>query len=212
MMRMRRHVTSALFDAAMTYAGERHWPVAPGITLVRDDRMLLVCSCGRADCPTPGAHPGNPWWRAQATTDPGTIRWWWTARPHAPILVPTGHSFDVLDVSEAAGYGAVKRLESLGLRLGPVLSTGDGRIQFFVVPGAGPDVENIMRGTDWTGSQLDIECRGEGDFVFLPPSRLGMGRHTRWIREPSGDSRRLPDARALLTSIAYACYRLAASA
>ena len=212
MKRMRRQLTSALFDAALAYAEERHWPVAPGSYLVQDDRTVLQCSCGRPDCPAPGAHPANPWWRAQASIDAGTIRWWWTSRPHAPILIPTGHAFDVIEVPEAAGMGALERLDCLGLRLGPVLSTGGGRIQFLVVPGAAPDVASFLGGIGRPGVQLDIECRGEGDFVFAPPSRLGTGSHVRWVREPSLDVRRLPEARILLTSIAYACHRIGATA
>ena len=211
MIRMRRQVTSALFTAALSYAEDRHWPVAPGTYLVRDDRMLLICSCGRTDCPKPGAHPANPWWRAQATTDPATIKWHWTAKPQAPIVVPAGYAFDAVEVPETAGLAALERLERLDLRLGPVLATGDGRMQFLVVPGAAPDVSGILGGLG-LGVRLDIECRSEGDFIFAPPSRLGMGRYVRWVREPDENNRRLPDARALLTSIAYSCYRQAATA
>jgi hypothetical protein len=207
-----RPATSALFEAALSYAEVRNWPVAPGTQLVRDERMSLVCSCGRVDCPSPGAHPEGLRWRIQATTDAATIREWWTFRPDAPIVIPTGHAFDVIDIPESAGYGALERLDRLELWLGPVLATGDGRMQFLVMPGAAPDVASILRGRGWPGVQLDLGCRSEGGFIFAPPSRLGMGRTVRWIREPVDDSRRLPDARALLTSIAYACYRLAASA
>jgi Bifunctional DNA primase/polymerase, N-terminal len=206
MIGMRRQVSSPLFDAASFYAEERHWPVAPGAYLVPDERMQQACSCGRPDCPTPGAHPCNPWWPAQASPDPATVEWYWTCHPQAPIVVPTGYAFDVIDVPESAGMSALERLDRLGLRLGPVLATGDGRMQFLVVPGAAKHVHNILTGLR-LGVRLDLECRGEGDFIFAPPSRLGTGRYVRWVREPAEENRRLPDARALLTSIAYACYR-----
>jgi hypothetical protein len=207
-----RPATSALFEAALSYAEVRNWPVAPGAHLVRDDRMSLVCSCGSAGCPSPGAHPGIAQWRLQATTDPATIHEWWTSQPDAPIVIPTGRAFDAIDVPESAGFSALERLDRLELWLGPVLTSGDGRMQFLVMPGAAPDVASFLNGLGWPGVRLDLGCRSDGGFVFAPPSHIGMGRYVRWIREPDDDSLRLPTARALLASIAYACYRRAATA
>jgi hypothetical protein len=216
MLRMRRHLDRDLAQAAVSYATERHWPVAPGACLASDapaERGAQPpCSCGRPDCRAPGAHPANPWWQAQATTDEATVRWWWSCRPEAPIVLPTGHAFDVLDVAEPVGCAAVQRLDAMGVTLGPVLVTGDGRVQFFVVPGARPEVYRAMRTFGRPGARVDIEWRGEGDFVFAPPSVIGAGRQIRWLVHPSARNRCLPRARDLLTTIGYSCYRMAASA
>lgn len=212
MIGVRRHVPSALFDAALTFAVDRHWDVAPGSYLVHGPDGGVACSCGRADCADPGAHPGNPWWRAQATTDPATIRWWWTSRPTAPIVLPTGGAFDVIEVGESAGYGALVRLADIGLRPGPVLISGDGRMQYFVVPGAAADVRRMRSQLHASDVRIDLECRAEGDFVFAPPSVLAARPALRWLRRPGEGERRLPHASELLATIAYACYRMATTA
>ncbi len=46
-----------------------------------------VCACPDPECVVPGAHPFD---RAlAATTDPRMVRWWWTQRPDAPVLLAT---------------------------------------------------------------------------------------------------------------------------
>ncbi len=47
------------------------------------------CSCPDPDCVVPGAHPYDPGLLA-ATTDERMVRWWWTARPDAPVVLATG--------------------------------------------------------------------------------------------------------------------------
>ncbi|MCG7525125.1 bifunctional DNA primase/polymerase, partial [Streptomyces sp. OfavH-34-F] len=81
---------SARLDAALTCATHWQWPVVPGAGLReaggRGDRG---CACPDPECAVPGAHLFDPGLLA-ATTDARMVRWWWTNRPAAPVLLATG--------------------------------------------------------------------------------------------------------------------------
>ena len=74
-------------NAALEYA-RRGWPVLPLHTMNGDGR----CTCGRADCDSPGKHPRTAHGVRDATTDEGRIRAWWARWPDANVAVPTGAS------------------------------------------------------------------------------------------------------------------------
>lgn len=76
-----------LIGAALTFATEWQWPVLPGVAA--DPRGRGGCACPDPDCSVPGAHPFDPGLLA-ATTDERMVRWWWTNRPTAPIVLATG--------------------------------------------------------------------------------------------------------------------------
>jgi hypothetical protein len=58
----------------------------------------------------------------------------------------------------------------------------------------------------WDDAELDLRCHGEGDYIFAPPSPLGLLGTAEWIRAPE-EGRALPEARLLLGTLAYACHR-----
>ncbi|MCX9192702.1 DNA primase [Carbonactinospora thermoautotrophica] len=197
----------ALLAAAIRYAEDRHWQVAPGHHLVRRDARVL-CSCGRLDCTRPGAHPLSSDWAVEATTSGVRVRQLWGAHPDASIILPAGRMFDVIDVPELAGCLALARLERQGKQLGPVLSTPGRRLQFFVLPGMQKQLPDLVRRLGWKPERLDLRYLGKGEYVVAPPSNAGLALGaTHWVRPPVEANRWLPDARELIAPIAYACAR-----
>ena len=204
-----------LVDAAVRYAEERHWEVAPGAWLVEEDG-LVRCSCGDRACPAPGAHPTSRDWSRKASAGPGVVRRWWSENPLASILLPTGRTFDAIDVPEIAGCLALARMERMGLQLGPVLAvpgeatggTGRGRrLVFLVLPGSLPKLPDLLRRLGWGPGRLDLVGHGEGDWLIAPPTRVGTLGYAQWAREPNSLNRWLPEATELINPIAYACGR-----
>lgn len=199
-----------LLDNAVRYAEERHWDVFPGTWLEPVDGRER-CSCGDVACPSPGAHPARPDWANQATGSAVAARRLWAKQPRASILLPTGRTFDALDVPESAGFLALARLERMDLPLGPVTCTPDRRMLFFALPGAALKAPDLIRTLGWTPSAIDLIARGEGHYVAAPPTRIGGNGAVQWARRPTPANRWLPDADELISPLAYACGREAAA-
>jgi hypothetical protein len=200
-----------LLQAAVTYAEDRHWEVSPGAWLLEDDGPPR-CSCGDLACPMPGAHPATRDWTRRASSGPGVVRRWWTENPQASILLPTGRSFDAIDVPEVAGCLALARMERMGLQLGPVLAMPGGpgrgrRLVFLVLPGALPKLPDMLRRLGWGPGRLDLVGHGEGGWIVAPPTRIGALGYAQWAREPTTMNRWLPEAAEVINPIAYACGR-----
>ncbi|GAA3302185.1 bifunctional DNA primase/polymerase [Streptomyces cinereospinus] len=164
----------SLLETAVRYAEERHWDVFPGTWLEAVDGMQR-CSCGDAACGAPGAHPARPDWATQATGSATVARRMWQKQPTASILLPTGRTFDAISVPETAGFLALARMERLELTLGPVTSTPDRRMQFFVLPGASAKVPELVRKLGWSLGSLDLAALGEGEYVAAPPPATAPG-------------------------------------
>ncbi|MEU8616549.1 bifunctional DNA primase/polymerase [Streptomyces sp. NPDC048623] len=200
-----------LLDNAVRYAEERHWDVFPGTWLEAVEGRER-CSCGADECPAPGAHPARPDWSTQATGSAVGARRMWSKQPKASILLPTGRTFDAIEVSESAGFLALARMERMDLTLGPVTCTPDRRMFFFVLPGAAVKVPDLVRKLGWVPSSIDLTTRGEGFYVAGPPTRVGGSGAVQWARKPTAANRWLPDAEELISALAYACGREAADA
>ncbi|KRV50085.1 DNA primase [Wenjunlia vitaminophila] len=200
-----------LLESAMRYARERHWDVCSGAWLV-EDAGDTQCSCGTPHCPAPGAHPLQPDWAQQASSSPTAVRRMWSQTPLASILLPTGRTFDVIDVPEPAGCLALARMERTEVRLGPVACAPGRRMQFFVLAGSAARVPTLVRQLGWSPRSLDLVGRGERDHVVAPPSRVGALGPTLWARPPTPANRWLPEAEELIGALAYACGRDAAAA
>ncbi|NBE51157.1 bifunctional DNA primase/polymerase [Streptomyces boluensis] len=195
-----------LLDTAVRYAEERHWDVFPGTWLEAVDGVDH-CSCGDRSCALPGAHPAREDWAAQATGSATSARKAWSARPRASILLPTGRTFDALDVPETAGFLALARMERMDLALGPVTLTPNRRMQFFVLPGAAAKAPDLVRKLGWPAASLDLRTLGEGDWVAAPPTRFGGRGAVQWARRPTPANRWLPDVEEVVSPLAYACGR-----
>ncbi|WP_326808233.1 bifunctional DNA primase/polymerase [Streptomyces sp. NBC_01186] len=197
-------------EHAVRYAQERAWDVFPG-TWLEAVEGVPRCVCGQPECPAPGAHPAHAGWARDVTGSATTARGLWRKEPRASVLLPTGRAFDALEVSEEAGCLALARMERMEQALGPVTCTPDGRMLFFVLPGAAAKAPDALRRLGWSPRTLDLRAKGEGDWVAAPPSRLGTRGSVQWAREPTAANRWLPDAEELMPTLAYACGREAAS-
>ncbi|RLV68653.1 Bifunctional DNA primase/polymerase [Streptomyces sp. CBMAI 2042] len=200
-----------LLDAAVRYAEERHWDVFPGTWLEAVEGRER-CSCGAAACPLPGAHADRPDWAGQATGSGAAARRMWSKQPRASVLLPTGRTFDALEVPESAGFLALARMERMDLTLGPVTCTPDRRMLFFVLPGGAGKASELVRALGWNAEAIDLTGRGEGHYIAAPPTRVGGRGAVQWARKPTHVNRWLPDVDELISPLAYACAREAADA
>ncbi|MCX4660893.1 DNA primase [Streptomyces sp. SID4919] len=196
----------ALPDTAARYAEERHWDVFPGTWMETVDGVPR-CSCGDTGCAEPGAHPAREDWATQATGSATVARRLWAKQATASILMPTGRTFDAIDVPETAGFLALARMERMELTLGPVTCTPDRRMQFFVLPGAAAKVPDLVRKLGWPPASLDLVTLGEGAYVAAPPTRFGTKGAVQWACRPTAANRWLPDAEEIVSPLAYACGR-----
>ncbi|MGW0630789.1 bifunctional DNA primase/polymerase [Streptomyces sp. NPDC002758] len=200
----RRRGRSSECTAVAEFTGLWGWDVVPGARAAAG-----ACSCNRTDCRAPGAHPLEfaPQISGGATLDEVTKAW--GEFPGAAVMLPVGRAFDVIEVAEPAGRRAVVRLERMGLPLGPVTATPDGRAQFLVAPGAAAELPALLYRMGWDDpTSLDLRGLGPGEYVTAPPSdRSGRGP-VRWLRPPALDSvARPPAARLLLGTLAYVAHR-----
>ncbi|MGW6269896.1 bifunctional DNA primase/polymerase [Streptomyces sp. NPDC055060] len=199
----RRRGRTSDCTAVAEYTGLWGWAAVPGARAL-DGR----CSCGAANCAAPGAHPLEfaPEVPAGATLDEVTEAW--AQFPGAAVLLPVGRAFDVIEVAEAAGRRALVRLERMGLPLGPVAATPEGRAHFFVAPGAAAELPRLLYRMGWDDAGLDLHGLGPGTHITAPPSdRAGLGP-VRWLRAPDLDSAtHPPQVRLLLGTLAYVAHR-----
>ncbi|MET7307375.1 bifunctional DNA primase/polymerase [Streptomyces sp. NPDC005134] len=182
-LRLRRKARPAQLDAALTCATAWQWPVLPGVGLSagggRGDRGR-GCACPDPECAVPGAHPFDPGLLA-ATTDERMVRWWWTNRPTAPIMLATGGRAPcALSLPAMAGARALTELDRMGMRLGPVVATPT-RWSLLVAPYTLEQLGELLHAKDWVPSSLRFH--GEGGYLVLPPSEAGTGQ-VRWERAP----------------------------
>ncbi|WP_461297297.1 bifunctional DNA primase/polymerase [Streptomyces harbinensis] len=196
--------SGSMLDHAVQYADERHWDVLPGTWLEYTDGVTR-CSCDLDVCDAPGAHATRPNWVGHATGSATSARRMWAKEPRASVLLPTGRTFDVLEVSEAAGCLALARMERMGTGLGPVAATPLGRMYFFVLPGGAAKVPDLVRQQGWSPELIDLVVRGEGTYVPAPPTRIGTRGSVHWVRRPTEANRWLPDVDELTPHLAYAC-------
>ncbi|WP_037911258.1 bifunctional DNA primase/polymerase [Actinacidiphila yeochonensis] len=181
---LRRRARTAYLDAALGYAAGWRWRVVPGVgpdrRAARRALGPAACSCGRRGCPVPGAHPLDPGLLA-ATRDERMVRWWWTRRPEAPIVLATGDRVSAASLPASAGPPALDAMERLGVRLGPVLATSS-RYVFLVAPYSLAELGELLDTCDWVPTSLRFH--GEGGYVVLPPAAECPGAPY-WVRPPA---------------------------
>ncbi|MFC0601802.1 bifunctional DNA primase/polymerase [Streptomyces palmae] len=171
---------SALLRAALTCATEWRWPVLPGVGLNPGAGRPGTCGCPDPECVVPGAHPFDPGLLA-ATTDARMVRWWWTNRPSAPIILATGGRAPCgVSLPAVAAARALTAIDQAGVRVGPVVATPT-RWTLLVAPYGLEELGELLHSQDWVPSSLRFH--GEGGYVALPPSQTGPGR-VRWERAP----------------------------
>ncbi|MFI6022687.1 bifunctional DNA primase/polymerase [Streptomyces sp. NPDC051287] len=200
----RRRGRSSDCTAVAEFTGLWGWDVVPGARAAAG-----ACSCGHDDCPAPGAHPLDFAPRLPAGATLGEVTKTWGEFPGAAVMLPVGRAFDVIEVAEAAGRRALVRLERMGLPLGPVAATPEGRAHFLVAPGAAAELPVLLYRMGWDDpTSLDLRGLGPGAHITAPPSDRGGLGPVRWLRPPALDSAtRPPAARLLLGTLAYLAHR-----
>ncbi len=175
-----------MVDAALEYA-TRGIAVFPVWSVDAEGR----CGCGARDCQNAGKHPLGalvPHGLKDATADAATIRQWWRKYPDANIGVPTGAASGLV-VLDADGGDGLASLKALGTPATTWLAkTGRGWHQFFRHPGDGVAIGNRA------GLCPDLDVRGDGGYVVVPPSQHASGRRYAWLTAPDGlDLAALPE-------------------
>lgn len=169
---------STLGQWARWYATDYEWHVAPLHSVSGE-----CCSCGKADCASPGKHPRTSHGLKDATVDPDTIEQWWTRWPDANIGIVTGEVSGIVVVDIDPRHNGDKSLANLLNQHGELpktvaASTGGGGIHFvFKWPGNKVvNRSNVLPG---------IDTRGDGGYIVAPPSNHASGSLYAW-REGCG--------------------------
>ncbi|MBC7269159.1 MAG: bifunctional DNA primase/polymerase [Streptomyces sp.] len=197
-----------LLGAAVTFATEWQWPVLPGVA--SDPQGRSGCGCPDPECAVPGAHPFDPGLLA-ATTDERMVRWWWTNRPTAPIVLATGGTAPcAVSLPAPAAARALAALDRSGMRLGPVVASPT-RWAVLVRPYTMEQLGELLYAKDFVPGSLRFH--GEGGYLALPPSGTGQGG-IRWERAPLPGSASpwVPDVEAVVDAVVDALTRTGVSA
>jgi putative DNA primase/helicase len=136
-------------------------------------------------------------WRA--TTDERQIRSWWRKTPDALIGMPTGRRAGVFVVDldphgESAAETEARLIAAVGpLPPGPRAVTQSGGLHlYFRLPEGEADLpKNSAKRLD------NIDWRGDGGYVIVPPSRMRNGAEYRWVISPEEQGYPEPPARLL---------------
>lgn len=164
----------SLAEYAQLYAS-MGWPVLPVFEAIGGR-----CSCGRADCRSPGKHPRVKRGVNEATTDRARIAQWWHDWPDASIGVAMGQASGLWALDMDPRNGGEPTLAELSDRVGGLpdtalqLTGGGGLHYLFQLP---PDMD-IKGAANKLGPGLDV--KGSGGFILVEPSSHVSGHHYAW--------------------------------
>ncbi|MER5445785.1 hypothetical protein ABT065_09125 [Streptomyces sp. NPDC002764] len=138
------------------------------------------------------ATPDGAAWLASAGTYPRSTLALWEECPEAPVVLPCGSAFDVVNAPAVFGRRMVDRLWDEGPGSGPV-ATFRGRMLLFAARGTAQRLPSLLRWEEFgrTGAIPPLLCHGTGDAVTVPallaatPATSG---DSRWLVAP--DTRR----------------------
>lgn len=170
-----------MLDAALWWAG-RGVPVLP-LHFAIDG----TCSCGQPECSNVAKHPIAslvPKGLHSATTDPDTIRKWWTEHPEANIGVRTGEVFDVIDVDSRDGGVTLAALFAEHGTPDHLAVVRSGREGFGMHVYAVPGGQKALAGGRTAPDGIDV--KGRGGYVVAPPSVHASGAAYRFDTESFG--------------------------
>ncbi|WP_394433800.1 bifunctional DNA primase/polymerase [Streptomyces sp. SGAir0957] len=153
-----------------------------------------------------GVTPEGAAWLASAGTYPRSTLSHWHSRPSAPVVLPCGSVFDVVNVPAIFGRRMLDRLWSEGPGSGPV-ATHRGRMLLFTAPGTAQRLPSLLRWEEWGPAVPPLLCHGTGDAVTVPaPTTSAEPRpESRWVVAPDTRHPWLPGPEVLL----WACVRAA---
>lgn len=167
-----------LVEAAISYA-TRGWAVFPCHSIRPDAGPgACFCTCGAADCDSPGKHPRTPNGLSDATTDEATIRSWWHRWPIANVAIRTD-GWIVLDCDRKPGLDGSETLALLEEEHGRLPATaeaitgGGGRHVLLLDP-----TGKTRNSTARLGPGLDV--RATGGYIIAPPSTHPSAMRYQW--------------------------------
>jgi hypothetical protein len=162
------------------------WRVTPG-SYFNGERM----ACDRPTCWATSCHPILSDWDRTPQVHIGD---WWRERPHS-VLLPTGQTFDVIEVPSLLGM----KVDDV---FAPIAVTPGGRWMFFVRSG--------MRLRPELAHRFDIVRHAKGSWVPAPPTVLPEGQ-VRWQISPQQVDWQLPEPEGLQRAMISALVSLDAS-
>jgi hypothetical protein len=136
------------------------------------------CSCGKPDCKrSAGKHPMTRHGYKDATTDPATLRNWWTLWPDANIGIATGRVSGIV-VLDVDGEDGEQRLAKFAREYGVLPPTAEvktprGRHLYFRYPPGVDHVPSVAKG--------GLDIRADAGFVIAPPSLHFSGERYAWV-------------------------------
>ncbi|MFC3577760.1 bifunctional DNA primase/polymerase [Streptomyces yaanensis] len=143
-------------------------------------------------------------WLASAGTYPRSTLAYWAERPTAPVVLPCGTSFDVVNTPAIFGRRMLDRLWDEGPGSGPV-AAHRGRMLLFTAPGTARRLPALLDWEEWGGRTHAIPpllCHGPGDAVTIPAAhRDGSGAThlaSRWLVAPDTRHPWLPGPEVVL--------------
>lgn len=172
---------SDLLTSALTYAGFG-WAVFP-VHGIREGK----CTCGRANCSSPGKHPLTRHGHRDSTSDSAKITDWWKRFPWANIGIATGEVSGRLlvidlDCKPEQGIDGEESWRELAKDFPATIEvlTGGGGRHFYLNY---PDSVLLKSSAGLIGPGIDV--RADGGYVLAPPSIHVSGRRYEW--EASSD-------------------------
>lgn len=137
---------------------------------IRDGR----CTCGHADCVSPGKHPFTAHGKDDATTDVEQVTEWWRRWPWANVGIRPPAGVIVLDVDPRhGGASALLNLTRQHGQLPQTLTarTGGGGFHIWLAYG-GRTRGHLCRGVD---------VKNNGGHLVAPPSQHISGGRYEWV-------------------------------
>ncbi|MEV6791577.1 bifunctional DNA primase/polymerase [Streptomyces sp. NPDC051320] len=147
-------------------------------------------------------------WLASAAAYPRSALSVWQSRPGAPVVLPCGSVFDVVNVESVFGRRLLDALWSEGPGSGPV-AAHRGRMLLFTAPGTAQRLPSLLDWEEWGDAVPPLLCHGTGDAVTVPSLTSPVPRSSmRWLVAPDTRHPWLPGPEVVL----WACVRAARSA
>lgn len=167
-------------EIALSYAAFG-WRVFPVYEVEKFDDQPPICVCAEGiNCGRPGKHPRTPSGHDEGTTDPGTIRLWWTKWPNANIGIATGKASNltVIDADCSDGKPGLINLTTLcsphgGLPATRQVTTGSGGLHLYFTYCAA-----LTTGQNTLAEAIDT--RNDGGYVVAPGSTHISGGTYSW--------------------------------
>jgi hypothetical protein len=146
--------------------------------LYRAARTLVTKGLSIFPCHPKAKTPATPNGLLAATTDPETIKQWWSANQDYNIGIASGETSGVwvIDIDGDTGEATLRALETEHGALPPtveVVTGSGGRHLYFRLAD-----EPIRNSAGKIGPGIDV--RGDGGYVLAPPSMHPCGRCYQW--------------------------------